>query len=463
MIRVISKKNWGYLPFIFLTTLIVCSAAILNGYPLMFSDSAGYISSGFEKNAGMLRPIIYGLFIYVFSGKESLWYVLFIQSFILAYLLTRFSLLFLESKKYIYTIGVMIFLALFTGMSFYASQIMTDVFTSIAFLAIVLLLFYRRLLIPEQIFLYILLLFSILTHKSHFLLFSVFFVAVLVFYFSNSYMKRSIILRRFILVGIVIIGSWFSAPLVNYAYNSGKYKMQSAAHVFYMGRLTYTGMLQRILDDICDEKEGNKLCLCKYKNNLPESHGAFLWHAGSPLYRCGGWKNSEKEFNEIIKYSFSKPEYIAWHLKSSVFSYFRQIIEFNGSKIFYTYKSAERNISKHFKYERNQYVNSLQYNEQPGNSTFLAVFRAQYLLIILSVFFLLFIFGKKIIKRFSYQDRSIIIFVILILLINPAVTSIIAGVSERYQGKIIWLLPFVLLLLIYKYYNIIIQKFRSYF
>ncbi|NTV83243.1 MAG: hypothetical protein HGA23_02950, partial [Bacteroidales bacterium] len=57
---------------------ILCGSVILsiiglyNGYPLVYSDTGTYIASGLQEFVPNDRPMIYGLFIKLFSFNYSL-------------------------------------------------------------------------------------------------------------------------------------------------------------------------------------------------------------------------------------------------------------------------------------------------------------------------------------------------------------------------------------------------------
>lgn len=59
-----------------LSVILLIMPAIVNGYPLVYSDSGTYIGSGFEGIVPVDRPIAYGLFVRHISVAYSLWFVI---------------------------------------------------------------------------------------------------------------------------------------------------------------------------------------------------------------------------------------------------------------------------------------------------------------------------------------------------------------------------------------------------
>lgn len=67
---------------------------ILNGYPILFADTATYIGAYTNLSSfygpPISRPISYGFFLFLASiGKSSLFYVALLQDFLMAYLISK--------------------------------------------------------------------------------------------------------------------------------------------------------------------------------------------------------------------------------------------------------------------------------------------------------------------------------------------------------------------------------------
>ncbi|MEO8734216.1 MAG: hypothetical protein ABI373_07785, partial [Flavobacteriales bacterium] len=147
--------------------LCLMSAAIWNGYPIVYSDTSSYLASGFHLETLVDRPITYGLFIRVCSFNGwSLWTVVIAQSMILAYviglLLRSFGIRDPRWRSLI--IGST---ALLTGLPFVCGQIITDVFTPILVITLLLLLFVRDMKRGTRTVLFGIFLLAFAMHMSH--------------------------------------------------------------------------------------------------------------------------------------------------------------------------------------------------------------------------------------------------------------------------------------------------------
>ncbi len=74
---------------ILVSVILLIVPALINGYPLLYSDSATYIESGMGLFVPIDRPIFYGLFIRIASMSYSLWFVVILQSLVIVALINR--------------------------------------------------------------------------------------------------------------------------------------------------------------------------------------------------------------------------------------------------------------------------------------------------------------------------------------------------------------------------------------
>ncbi len=235
-----------------LGTLLLIGAALYNQFPLVTSDSGTYILSGFKFFIPADRPIVYGLFVRHSSLAVSLWFTIIFQSLILSYLLWLTLNEFANS--YVGRTGkffIITFLVLFTGISWYSSQIMPDVFTCIGILAFALLLLSESSL-GKIVLLSVFFVGAALMHNSNSVIFSLLLILVLPFAITTKLFQNKIIkTRRFVLVLILIISAWLLAPTINYSIK-GEFKTAGNPHAFLMAKFIENGAVDHYLNDVCD-------------------------------------------------------------------------------------------------------------------------------------------------------------------------------------------------------------------
>ena len=243
---IIEKSGWTLL-----CALLLMGAAFYNTFPLVTTDSGVYILSGFKKFVPLDRPIVYGMFVRHASLAASLWFTIFFQSLILSYVVWHAINSFANaSVGRMGKVLIILILVFFTGISWYASQIMPDIFTSIGILALLLLLCTPGTLF-RNIFLSIFLAGAALMHNSNLLQFSLLLLVILPVAIRSRLFRNGIIRwSRYILLISVITASWFIAPVINYMVD-GEYRTTGTPHAFLVAKYIENGILDRYLRENC--------------------------------------------------------------------------------------------------------------------------------------------------------------------------------------------------------------------
>ena len=153
-------------------TLILLIIGLYNGFPLVYSDTGTYIYSGFDKFIPNDRPITYGLFLRFFCFNYSLWFVILVQNFLTSFVIYETLKMFkIKNLNFVLLfIGILTFLMLFTGISWYSNQIMPDFFTPLIILLICLLVLGENQSLFKKIIFSIILIYSLTTHFSNLLI-----------------------------------------------------------------------------------------------------------------------------------------------------------------------------------------------------------------------------------------------------------------------------------------------------
>ena len=439
------NNNWI---IIILGGFILIGIGFYNGYPLMCPDSFEYIETGFTAVVRH-RPILYGLFIRHISLAFSLWLVIFAQGFILSYIINIFLNYFLNIKLNIfYKLIIYIFLVLFTGVSWYSSQIMPDIFSAISLLIVLLFLLKKIKKVYTIVLLSIILIFSIATHNSNLLFFTVsLFLIGIYAIITKKFAKKEFVLNQYIIVFSVVILSWFVSPLINSTIVKDNFAHNK--FVFFTATMLETGMLKVVLDDNCEEYDWK---LCEYKEELSKNKGQFLWWQSSPLFKIGGWTDSKEELKEIIKVSFSKPKYYFLNIFYVSKNTIRQLFTVRIGKLIYNFqkdKKSNKIIKKNFTTDNANFYSSKQNNDRLDfkNSN-----NRQNVGTIAFSIILLFLLGKFY-KDIDFKDKHLLFLTIFFLIMNAATVSSLGGVSSRYQSKVFWIFSFVIIIFIINNYK----------
>ncbi|MCB0509311.1 MAG: hypothetical protein KDC82_01020, partial [Bacteroidetes bacterium] len=342
--------------FFLLGPLLLLFPAFYNGYPLVYSDTGTYIQSGMEILIPNDRPIFYGLFIRIFSLGFSLWLVIYMQALISFYCLFKLSKIAYQQLSHGSFMLLLLPLSLFSGLSWYSSQIMPDIF-SFYVLASLILLLYRT----EE-------------NKIHRALYALIFIFSLQVHFSNSIILLGLVLSLFLLdksglmraqiqfkfrpTLILFALSLLLASGLNYTIDSS-FKITKGGHVFLMGKMLDSGVLQSFLNDKCEDQE---FSLCAYKDQLPEDSRSLLWSEESPLILEGGWQATEESYRQILFGILTSPKHLALYTYNAAYSSLSQLVQIDlGSGLESNwYREASSppytQIEKHFKLELKPYL-----------------------------------------------------------------------------------------------------------
>ncbi|MFO7932488.1 MAG: hypothetical protein R6U78_00260 [Bacteroidales bacterium] len=404
--------------------------AFLNGYPIVYSDTSTYLVSGFELNPPFDRPITYGLFLRIASlNGLSLWPVIFFQSLILSYLVFRLLGGFVANNRWYYPAGTgtMLLLALFTGVSWTASQVIADLFTPIMVLTLLVILVVK---VPryERVLLYILFFLSAAMHISH-LSISLALVAMLFILGKTSSLRLDHWFR--IRPLLLALGITFAAYLVMAP------AISKSRHVFLMGAMVENGIAKKFLDEKCPE---HYYSLCAYKDSLPGKAWEFIWDKESPFYKVGGWRGTKIEFNGIIRETLTTPKYLLLHIRESIHATGRQLVRFrsgDGNGVFLDGTQLYRRMGKYFARELQSYENSMQNRDELGFLEPLNRLHLGFLLASLGGLVLL-LTGKA--KKGS-RLTAMLVFLLLAVITNAWSCGTFANALDRLGSKMIWLVP----------------------
>lgn len=432
-----------------LSSIIACSVAFINKYPLVYSDTGAYIYSGFNGLVFDDRSIFYGLFLRHTSLASSLWYVVFSQGLMICYILYITLTMFVsETKRDAVFIFLVTFLTLTTGFSFTVGILIPDIFSSITILCLVNLLLNKQLDRFNTILVSCLFIFSMSTQFSSMVIMLMLFFVVGLNFVYRKLKSLPILLdvKRFFYSFGLLISCLLIVPVVHYCFGK-EFKVSGSTHVFVMNHLLETGILEDYLEKNCDKRDYK---ICGYKENLGWN---FIWAPESPLQKTGGWKANAEEYNEIIFDIVTTPKYSMLLSQKAVEYSFKQFFSFNIEVPSPQLEGSPPygQIRWRFKDSVREYISSLQ-SAGKWDTHFLNFI--QNILIILSLVFLsVVILTPSLFKRLSPELRWLLVLVLLHNILNSFVCSNLSTVDTRFQSRIVWLLPLCVFVVTFKYFE----------
>lgn len=425
-----------------ITNLLFCTAAaflfcwiaFFNGFPLVYSDTGTYLESGFTLETPLDRPITYGFLIRIFSlNGLTAWTVILAQAFLLAALVWLVVREFCDdTRRQRLIFSLIVAAVLCTSLPVVASELIADVFTSMTLLAFFLLVFGRKISRRERIALYVLFLFCVACHISHIMIvLGLLAIIAIVFFIRRRKRKTAFASGKAMIVIAVLCAMGYLTMMSS---------ISKSRHVFMMGHLVETGILDAYLDDHC---AAENISLCKYRDRIPAGAETFIWNSDgdSVLMLTGGWLGTKEEYSRIISETFSERRYLNMHFAAAVSGTLRQLHHIRCSEGIGRYDSttlASQRMKRFFPHEYESYISSRQSADEMAALPLMEVLNviAVSLGLVVSLTWLLFR------KMDSDETLRLKIFGVLLLLayvINAAICASLATVANRFGSRLAWM------------------------
>lgn len=433
-------------------TFILMLFALYNNFPILAGDTASYILSGFTLKVPEDRTIFYGLFIRGTSLGVSLWLTIFCQCLLLCYSLVKFTGKVVPGATGAHSIALLLGTSLLTICGWFAGQLMPDIFTAILILCSTNFLLFENDR-TEKAILFVLILLSALVHSSGLAILILFLILFLARAILRSRLGKD--LGKTVSMASICFLAWLSISLSNEIGGNG-FTTSRSTHVFVMGKLVESGVLKMYLDENCANKNYN---ICPYKDSLPPLAWEFHWDGKSPLQKTGGWEANKKEYNAIIGDMFSNPKYWPIIAYKSIEATARQLALFNIDEVytlpwtvFDESSIVYEMVARYFPHEANQLkpsrINAKALNIPFYNGLFSLV------IVLSSMAALLLLKGQ-----YKREYINVIGFIAVFVLLNALITACLSSVNPRFNSRIIWLIPFINIVFLYKlFYHTYIVK-----
>lgn len=426
---------------VLLGAALLCFAAGYNMYPLVYPDTGTYIVTGLESRVPADRPLLYGLFLRHTSMRATMWFSLFAQALIVSSVVFGFIKTYFRTYKY-HSIFFALLIPLIscTALSIKTSTLIPDVFTPLPILCFFILLSGTNNSILRVWYILISIL-CIGTHQSHMMILLI----ALFFYGFHLLFRKQLkpILHEWrkvrFLLPILVVG-FFITPVINAIY-SGKFFWSKSSGIFFMGRFADNGLLQTYLKENC---HCENLELCQYQGKIPVN---FLWDSSSPLFKMGGWENPPAEYDLIVKKIMTTPRYLGMFIyksfAASITQFFSFHISLRAENAAMSFDSPPYfGLKTVYHHEIGTYVFSNQ-NTERLDYTAIDSRQTWFITILLIGFFLLLISGFK---DEIMPFMPVIALILLYTIANAIVCGTLSIPNPRYQTRVFWLIPLVLMM-----------------
>lgn len=437
---------------------LTCTVALYNGFPLTYWDSASYLKKAYAfthpqralsltvgdyqqaqlppsspfRNPFFYRPGTYTVLLVPFANPRLLDAVPLVQGLIIAFVVALALRIAGAAPS---PLGfVLLFGALSAGTSlpWFTGQLMPDFFTGVVVLLFfVMLAGGERLARWERVTAGLLLTTAIATHLSHLPLYAG--LAALGLGYRQLGDRGLITGRAF---AVSIVGPLVLAVMALVGSNfvfSRKPVLSESSGLFYLARLVGDGTAQRYLADACP---GKRYLLCDERSNLPRDADYFLWEPAGPWARHQNDPRFLTEAGDIVRGTLRA--YWREQAAAAVGNTFAQLVSFGVDGDLVRPHPQVRELFAKFgggtlaRYEDSRQVRRALPLDAAG--------AVQQGCVYLSLLVLL-LCGPMLGATHRRGPLLLAGVVLAGVGLNAAVLGALSAVHDRYQSRVMWLLP----------------------
>src|SRR5580692_5196252 len=296
--------------------LMLLGPAFWNGYPLLQSDTGGYLARWYEGYLVPSRSTVFGLYLH-YGEPGYFWLNLAIQALATMWILQLTLRVFGLAKPW-RLFGVSLVLTLTTALPWLASMLLTDIFAGLSVLSLFILVLHGdKISRSEKAALFVFTAFSAATHSAT--------MAVLLGLCCMGWIARPFLRGRIkaapLVQGMLTVAAG-AVMLVsaNYAL-SGQAAWTPGGYAIAFARMLQDGIVTRYLNDHCPTQHFK---LCPYRNELPETADDFLWSRETVFNKLGRFKGMSDEMGYIAVHALT--EYPLWQAREALLNSGEQML-----------------------------------------------------------------------------------------------------------------------------------------
>jgi len=418
--------------------LMLLAPAIWNGYPLLQSDTGGYLARWYEGYLVPSRSTVFGLYLHV-GENTYFWLNLAVQALSTMWILQLMLRVFGLGRPWrLLALGIA--LTLTTALPWLASMLLTDVFAGLSVLSLfVLVLHGEEISATEKGALFAFTAFAAATHSAT--------MAVLLGLCCVGWIARPLLRERIAIAGIMqgtlALGAGAVMLLAANFALSGRLAWTPGGYSIAFARMLQDGIVARYLDDHCTELH---LKLCPYKDQLKETADEFLWSRESVFNRLGRFAGLGEEMGFIVTHSLA--EHPLWQAEAAFAAAAHQMILVATGEN--TRRPLPHTVGIIARYLPEQLTPMRAARQQSGYITFgpINLVHVPIALVSMAV-----VFGMLVtaIRRRQRDDLALLAATVSLALIgNAIVCGVISGPHDRYGSRLVWIATFTVLIAMFR-------------
>ena len=424
--------------------------AFFNRYPLLYPDSMTYLANGSPVARALflhqlsdyygMRSFIYSLVILPFHWNTTLWPIVALQALLTAYVLWLVVRSILPKQAVLWYLALVAFLSLLTSASWFVSLIMPDILGPVLYLSIYLLVFARDTLSrPERIAVAGIACWAVASHATHLMLAVgiCLLLAALWVIFRKGFMSGRLKALGEV-AAIVMIVAVAQVALNSYLY--GKPSLNGERPPFLTARLIADGPGRWYLEQHCSETQ---FAGCGRVRDLGHDSDQFLW-ADDGVWKTSSSHAQEQMLNEEIPFALATLRtYPRAQLSKSASNFWQQLSTFEIG-----FDSNHWMVQQFDEVLPSGKARFLQSRQAANDLPFDFLSMVQNWTVVVSLA-LIVVFGILLWRRWTPRLAGLALVIIPAVLANAFVTGVLSTVEDRYQSRVVWLIPFLAAALIF--------------
>lgn len=413
-------------------------AAVLNGFPLIYPDTAGYIYDGARLTTDLPRAMGYAVLLKPFVWLGSLWAVIAFQAALSLCVLRLSATAFGCPLDPLVAFGLCAGLAVFSTLPWTVSWVMPDIFAGLVVAGVSAIvagtLAGPRARLGSLVGLTGL---GAAMHSTTIPLVILLAIAGIALAGWQALSRppqraiaRTLVLRLSIVAGLAA-GSSMTLNLI--AHGTPRL-LPPWGTSFVLARFAATGLLQNHLERHCGSIDYK---LCGYRRDLPSDAETFLWDESGPFTRLGSFRALEEEAQRLVAAIVRENPWTV--VRSTLVNTVEQLIRFEpgGDMRYASFNPYVLPVLEQFGIQDlDAYKAALQHDPRfpPATVHVLHVAGLVASIVVLAVLLAL--------GRLTAAQRAGLAFVLLGLALNAAICGGLSGPTDRYNSRVVWLLPF---------------------
>jgi hypothetical protein len=415
--------------------LMLLGPALWNGYPLLQSDTGGYLARWYEGYLVPSRSTAYGLYLH-FGEHSYFWVNLLAQALATMWILQLTLRVFGMARPW-RLFAVCVALTLTTALPWLASMLITDIFAGLSVLSLFLLVLHgSEISAVEKTALFVFTAFAAATHSATM---AVLLGLCLVGWIARPFLGRHIAASGLMQGTLTIVAGAAMLLASNFAL-SGQLAWTPGGYSIAFARMLEDGIVTRYLHDHCPAQ---RLKLCPYRDDLPETADDFLWSRETVFNKLGRFAGLGNEMGFIAVHSLA--EYPLWQAEAALIATGEQMLKVaTGENTDRPTTPHTYGIITHYLPGQLKLMNAA--HQQTGFLTFgpINLIHVPVALISTALAFALLLAA---LMRRQIDDLTLLMATVcLALLGNAAICGIISGPHDRYGSRMVWIATFAVII-----------------